>query len=56
MKSWLKAEGGLLGAAVSACYVLVLAACGAAAYALLTLSLAAYGDRGVGSLLTASQF
>ena len=38
------------------CYVFALTACGAATYALVALSQAAYGHLGRGLYLTASQF
>ncbi|HZH29816.1 MAG TPA: hypothetical protein VEY11_03560 [Pyrinomonadaceae bacterium] len=56
MKSTLHIEDRILSVAVFACYVFALSACGVAAYTLLTLSRAAYGNLGRGLYLTASQF
>jgi len=56
MNSTSKMEVRILGAAASACYVFALAACGVATYALVALSLAAYGDIGSGSDITTSLF
>lgn len=47
MTSTSKTETRLLGVAAFACYLLALTACGAAAYALAGLSLAAYGGLGM---------
>lgn len=56
MKSTLKVEDRILGAAVFACYLLALTACGLVTYALVTLSRTAHGGLGRGLFLTASQF
>ena len=51
MKSTLKTGDGILGGVAFACYVFTLAACGIAAYALVTLSLPLYGELGRGLYL-----
>jgi hypothetical protein len=56
MKSTIHIEDRILSVAVFACYVFALSACSVAAYTLLTLSRAAYGNFGRGLYLTASQF
>lgn len=56
MKSTMKMEDRILSVAAFACYVFALTACGVATYALVTLSLTAYGDLGRGLYLTASLF
>ena len=55
VKSMKKIEDRILGAAAFACYVSALTACGAAIYALIALSQAAYGGLGRSIYLTASQ-
>ena len=56
MNGTLKTEDGILGIVAFACYVFAMATCGAAAYALATLSLNAYDDLEQGLFLTASYF
>jgi hypothetical protein len=56
MKSMMKMEDRILSIAAFACYVFALTACGVATYALVTLSLTAYGNLGQGYYMTTSQF
>jgi hypothetical protein len=56
MNSKLKAEEGILSVVAFACYACAMASCGAAAYALVVLSLQTYGNLELGFYLTASQF
>lgn len=56
MNSTLKTEDGILRLIAFACYVCAMASCGAAAYALVMLSLNTYGNLEHGFYLTASQF
>ena len=56
MKSTIEMENSILSVAASACYVFALTACGAATYALVTLSLTAYSRLGQDFILRASQF
>jgi hypothetical protein len=56
MINTMKTENGILSIAAFACYTFALAACGVATYALVTLSLVAYGDLGKSFYLATSQF
>lgn len=56
MKSTMKMKDTILSMAAFACYVFALTACGITTYALVTLSLTAYGDLGQDFYLRASQF
>lgn len=56
MKSTIKTEDTILSVAAFACYVFALTVCGIATYALVTLSLTAYGDLGQDVYLRALQF
>lgn len=56
MKRTMKMENRIMGAAVFACYLLALTACGLAAHALVTLSRTTHGGLGRGFFLTTSQF
>jgi hypothetical protein len=55
MKITMKVEERALSFVAFGCYVFALTACGAATYALVALSQAAYGNLGQGLYLTASQ-
>ena len=46
MKSMMRMEDRILSVAAFACYTFALTACGVATYALVALSLTAYGDLG----------
>ena len=54
MKSTMKTEDRILCVVAFACYSFALTACGIAAYALVTLSLATYDNLGQGFYMTAS--
>jgi len=56
MNCTMKMEDRTLRVVAFGCYVFALTACGAATYALVALSHAAYGNLGQGLYLTASQF